>query len=182
MKMKAIAIPMAAGLAAMVLGGCAAHLDTSKHTSGGQVVDLDARTRLLVSVSGVETQPAQAEFAGVPKSKDGEPIHRVLHGSDGTVLFAYDLAVRKAGTGGAYQLSLKPAGKGPTFDAAREVTVQGQEAVRVELMEEPGTSRKIEDIFRLVPADRTGEDLHANAFGAHMQMVHSFFHKLFQGD
>jgi hypothetical protein len=175
MKAKAIAILMAAGLS-----GCVQ--STVIHRSGGQVVDLDAHTRLLVSVSGVETQPAQVEFAGVPKSKDGEPMHRVLHGSDGAVLFAYDLEVKKAGAGGAYQFLLKPVGKGPTFDAIRKVTLQGQEAVRVELMEEPGTGRKVEDIFRLMPAEGTGADTHTDAFGAHVQMVHSFFRKLFHGE
>jgi hypothetical protein len=60
--------------------------------------------------------------------------------------------------------------------------VQGQEAVRVELMEEPGTARKVEDIFRLIPAEGTGADAHTDAFGAHVQMVHSFFRKLLHGD
>jgi hypothetical protein len=152
----------------------------SLHVARGQIINLDARTRLVVWVEGVQTRSSDIEVGSV--SKEGEPIHRVLHGDDGNVLFAYDLQISKAGTGGAYHFLLKPAGKGPTFDGNREVTVSSrEEAVRVELMEQPGTGRKVEDVFRLVDSEGHASEAH-QMIGAHLRRAHEMIYRWIHGD
>ncbi len=144
----------------------------------GQAVNLDARTKLLVSTEGGPGQPPAPRLLGSPTSK--EPIHRVLETSDGNVLFGYDLQVGKADSAGSYRLILRPAATGPTFRKSREVTVENRDAVvRVELMEQPETGKKIVDVFRL--ADRTDADLQAelNSPLAHLKAFHDhIFHML----
>jgi hypothetical protein len=166
-------ILLAAGLA-----GC----DHAESVSGKQVVtvDLDARTRLIVSVEGVQTRPASAEFE---RSKEGEPIHRILQSADGKTLFAYDLEVHKSGTAGLYHFLLKPAGNGPTFASTGEVTMKAHEdAVRVELMEQPGTGRKVEDVFRLVDFEGHASEAHDTSIGAHLRRVHEMIRQWVHGD
>jgi hypothetical protein len=172
MKTKTTAVLMAASL-----WGCA-HVETEEPAA--QIIELDGRNRLVVLVSGVQAHPVAGQGTRVRISKAGEPMHRVLEGADGKVLFAYDLEVKKGATNGAYQFQLKPADQGPTFDSVREVTVQGKEAVRVELMEYPGSERKVEDVFRLLPVDTVPQERHASGFDAHVQMVHSMLRHLFQ--
>jgi hypothetical protein len=147
---------------------------------GGQVVDLDAGKRLVLQVEGVHTKSGESD--GVSKAKDGEPIHRVLRDGDGNVLFAYDLQVSRSGKDGAYDFLLKPAaGKAPTFEASRKVTLNAQDAVRVELMEQQGTGRKVEDVLSLVDTSGSASDVH-NAIGAHLRAMHERFYRWVHGD
>jgi hypothetical protein len=85
------------------------------------------------------------------------PIHRILRGSDGKTIFAYDLRVGQAGTDGIHRLVLMPSESGPTFSATRTVNLKpGADAVRVELLAKPGTSQKVVDVFTFAEvADRT---------------------------
>lgn len=136
----------------------------------GQSVRIDAATQLVVSVEGVAAHPK----ARTSEPAEGEPMHRVLQGSDGKTLFAYDLEVSKSGSAGGYRFLLKPADSGPTFDAVREVTVNNRDdAVRVELMEEPGTGRKIEDVFHLSDPPPT--------IGGHLMELHNRFFRWVHG-
>jgi hypothetical protein len=157
------------------LAGC--HPMPFSLASGGQLIDLDARTSLAVSVEGVQARPTASESGRVPRSKEGETIHRVLQNAEGKILFAYDLEVRR-GESGTYTFVLKPAGKGPTFDARRELTVAHQDAVRVELMEQPDTGRKVVDVFRLV--GRTSE-VHEISIGAHLRRAHEMVFQWIHG-
>jgi hypothetical protein len=148
--------------------------------AGGQLIDLDAGKRLVVQVEGVQTK--SDEFDGVWRAREGEAIHRVLQSRGGTILFAYDLRVRKSGAGDGYRFELKPAaGKAPTFDASREVTVNAQDAVRVELMEQQGTGRKVEDVFRLVDTSGNAAETHF-AIGAHLRAAHQLIYRWVHGE
>jgi hypothetical protein len=142
------------------LAGC--HQTVS---SNGQVVQLDGATSLAIAVSGATTLPAPVASV-LPGPKPGDPIHRVLKSADGKVLFAYDLTVDKGGDGESYRLRLKPAAGGPTFAAAREVTVQAQDRVAVELMEQPADGRKLMDNFTVI---RT-QSLHSQLMAMHARL------------
>lgn len=166
-----------AGLTILLALGSAA-CDTSKHLSIGQAVDLEAGKRLVVHVEGVQNKPGAAENYSM--ARDGEPIHRILRSADGTVLFSYDLQVSKSGEG-AYTFLLKPADKGPTFAATREVTMNAHDAVRIQLMEQPGTGRKVEDVFMLADADGTAAETHA-AIGAHLRKMHQMIYNWVHGE
>ncbi len=80
----------------------------------------------------------------------GESVHRVIQGTDGAVLFAYDVAVVR-GDPGTYVLKLKPAAQQPTFSKERSASIRefGQSVV-VELMENPQTGAKLTDAYRFV--------------------------------
>ena len=143
----------------------------------GQSINLDARTKLMVSTQGAAQPPAtRMVFSLTPK----EPIHRVLESGDGKVLFGYNLQVGKGTADGSYRLILKPAATGPTFQKSREVTVENRDAVvRVELMEQPETGKKIVDVFQL--ANRTDADVKAELTSplAHLKAFHDhIFHML----
>jgi hypothetical protein len=146
--------------AALTLGGCAA--DTAAHRaipSHGEVQQVvafsgsrpgGARTLLIFSTEGsgapAVKDPPIAEY------KPGVPIHRVVQNADGKPLFAYDLDISK-NEGGAYRIAVRPAADGPTFKSTREVTVnRDQEAVRVDLLEQPQTGRKVSDWVSVVTA------------------------------
>jgi hypothetical protein len=165
-------------LLALGLGGCM-HVDT-ENSVGMTIIRLDAGTSLTVSVGGVQARSGPIEY--VPPAKSATPMHRVLHGSDGKVLFAYDLQLIKGAPGGEYRFLLRPAALGPTFEAVREVTVRGHDLVKVELMEEPATGRKVEDIFRLLPAEGAQRGSNPNTAEAHLARIHSFFRQLIHGD
>lgn len=159
-------------VAAVLLAGCAHFQGVQK--SGTQVIALDTKTGLAVAVDGVLTRATPI----VRQALNGtEPIHRVLQGGDGNFLFAYDIDVTKASSAGAYQLRLKPARSGATFATVREVTVRGKDTVRVELMEQPETGRKVEDVFSLVALEENTADP-----GTHLNHIHAFFRNLFHGD
>ena len=162
---------LAAGAMLVTLGltGCQTTVPPS--------VRIDKETRLFVSVEGIRESTTPL----VPSSTEGEPIHRTLQNGDGRILFAYDLEVSKTDTADAYRFLLKPADDGPTFDASREVTVSTHDdSVRVELMEEPGTGRKVEDVYRLLKGRPWGP--HDSMFQQHVYMVHSFFRRLLDGE
>jgi len=157
---------------ALALAGCA-HFQ-SVESSGAQLIELDGENRLAVAVEGVDTHAMPVQFVSAGA---GEPLHRVLQGADGKVLFAYNLDVKKNPAAGSYRLLLRPAGAGSTFAAVREATVRGKDSVRVQLMEEPGTGRKVEDVFRLVKAEENMADPQA-----HLKRIHAFFRNLFHGE
>jgi hypothetical protein len=102
---------------------------------------------LSVAVEGVEARSV-GEIQG--SARDGQTIHRVLQGDDGKLLFAYDLAIKR-GDAGSYIIVLKPAaGNGPTFAATREVTLTADDrVVRVDLLEQPSTGRKVTDVLHV---------------------------------
>ena len=158
-------------LIALVLAGCAHFQGVQK--SGAQLIELDGENRLAIAVDGVETRATPVHFVS---ARAGGPLHRVLQGGDGRILFAYNLDVKKIQTDGSYRLLLRPAGVGSTFAAVREVTLNSKDIVRVQLMEEPGTGRKVEDVFRLMPAEANAADP-----AAHLQRIHTFFRNLFHG-
>jgi hypothetical protein len=119
-------------------------------------------TRLKVSTEG----------AGAQTVAVGETAHRILRNSDGKVLFAYDLQAKKTGAG-LYRLSLRPSQQQPTFETEREVTVSGNESVRVDLMEKPGTGQKITDVFSLAQ-DAT--------IGSHLIQFHNHIYRAVHGE
>ena len=128
-------------------GTIACQTSYSEHAAARQAVSLGNGALLSVAVEGVEARSA----GGIQSSaRDGQTIHRVLQGDDGKLLFAYDLAVKR-GDAGSYTIVLKPAaGSGPTFAATREVTLAPDDrAVRIDLMEQPSTGRKVTDVLHV---------------------------------
>jgi hypothetical protein len=127
--------------------------------------------QLTVKVEGAGTPPL-----GISEAAPGEPIHRVVTGRDGKVLFAYDLEVRKQGESGKYRLLLKPSQQKPTFEKAREVTVNPQdESVRVELMERPGTGEKVVDVFSFRSDSQEFSPM------AHLRQLHNHLFRMVHG-
>jgi hypothetical protein len=125
----------------------------------------------------VRTEGLDTPQVSVSEITPGQAIHRVLRNSAGNVLFAYDLDVAKQG--GAYRFLLQPASAGPTFAAPREVNVtSGNEAVRVELMAQPGTSNKIVDVFSLSNSPDVPE---STGFGDHLMAMHNRLWKWVHG-
>ncbi len=164
----------------MAIGSTACDTAKSSSFSGAQVVELAAGKHLVLRVDGVQSKSGESE--GVSKAKDGEPIHRVLQSPDGTVLFAYDLQVNKSGAG-AYRFVLNPAeGKAPTFQVSREVTLDAQDAVRVELMEQQGTGRKVEDVLSLVDSAGKPSGAHDDAFMQHLYAMHQRIYHWIHGE
>jgi hypothetical protein len=155
--MKKYSILLAAGLA-----GCHAA------ATNVQLIDLDDNTRLVVVVEGAPTSQTPVAMV-IPGPKPGDPIHRVLRSADGRILFAYDLEVKKGGGSEPYTFLLKPAVKGPTFASVREAALSTREgSFRVELMEQPATGRRIEDVYSV---------LENESFGTHLMRLHNqFFH------
>jgi hypothetical protein len=166
--------------AVMALGGltaCGSAVSLHK-SSAAQLIDVDAQTRLRVRVEGGDAHPSGALLGAVAKPSPGAPIHRVLEGSDGKVLFAYDLEVGKGAADGLYHFVLKPSSKKPTFEGLREVAVRPRgDSVRVELMERPETGEKVVDVFELGGREdvtvKERKNLHAQ--------IHSFMMHLFEG-
>ncbi len=124
-------------LAALAVTGCG----NGTHEFQSIIVD---KKVLAVSTAG-ETDGASTGSQNVGL---GETVHRVIHGKQGETLFAYDLAIQR-GDPGTYVLHLKRAAQEPTFARERSVSIQevGQ-SVRVELMENPQTGKKIADAYR----------------------------------
>jgi hypothetical protein len=160
---------------ALWMAGCA-HVQSVGNT-GGQAIQLDAKTLLDVRVEGVNARPTPEKFLAVPTWKEGEPMHRVLYGADGALLFAYDIGIQKGS--GAYRLSLSPSGAGSTFAETREISVNSTGTVRVELMEEPATGRKVEDVFRLAPIETRLEFADPMA---HLRGIHELIARHLHGD
>lgn len=131
-----------------------------------------ASQSLAVRTEGLDSP--QAESVG--QITPGQPIHRVLRNSAGKVLFTYDLDVAKyaPGTGPdgtTYRFLLKPATGGPSFAATREVNVTPEsEAVRVELLAQPGSGKKVVDVFTLSAPSKVIE---STGFGDHLMAVHN---------
>jgi hypothetical protein len=139
-----------------------------------------AAQSLAVRTEGLGATQSQS----VAEITPGQPIHRVLRNNSGKVLFAYDLDVAKyaPGTGpegATYRFLLKPAEGGPTFAAAREVNVIPEnEAVRVELMVQPGTTNKVVDVFSLSASPATAEN---TGFVDHLMAMHNHLFKWLHG-
>jgi hypothetical protein len=151
-------------VAAAGLAGCAAHVESSNL----QTVRLDDDTSLAIVVDGAPTVPAPVASV-LPGPKPGDAIHRFLKSSDGKVLFAYDLRIDRSGADGSYNVVLKPAAGGPTFAATRTVAIPPPPGtVQVELMEQPGTGRKVEDGFRIF----RGQSFHSRLLAIHNQFYH----------
>jgi hypothetical protein len=117
----------------------------------------------------VRTESADSSQAQTLSGTNEAPIHRVLRGADGKVLFAYDLTLAQSGADGPWHLLLKPAaGGGPTFATARSVDMKGTgEAVRVELLQRPGTGDKVVDVFTLSETAPASEGIHAHLMAMH---------------
>jgi hypothetical protein len=159
---------------ALVLTACA-----PSGRDAGQMIQMDARNWLSIRVDGVQARGSAP--GGIPR--DGEPIHRVLQSADGKILFQYDLAVRRTAPNEAWHFLLKPAGSGPTFASAREVSVTSRlDTVRVELMENPATGRKVADVFTLLNVDERDAELHSASFSAHAKKFHSMLRHFIHGD
>jgi hypothetical protein len=120
------------------------------------------QTRLRVSTNGAEAQTAVV----------GETVHRVLRGSDGKVLFAYDLEAKKM-PDGLFRLQLKPSQQKPTFEKERAITVGWKNGVQVDLMEKPGTGQKITDLFYVGQTP---------TIGGHLMQLHNHLYKMVHGD
>ncbi len=125
----------AASLVAIALAGCQA---AANHLA------------LTVHMEGAQVQAGPKEVMLVP-SNTGEAVHRILKNSSGKALFAYDIKAGKDDGAGNYHFLLAPAaGTIPTFESTRELAVKaGEESVKVELMEQPGTGRKIADVLQV---------------------------------
>ena len=161
MKMKFASLLMT-GL--VLLAGC-------QHGPVGQA--LDNKTALLVNVHG-------DALASLQKQADtGETLHRVVESSDRKeVLFAYDIDVKKSPGDGSWKFLLKPSTQKPTFEKAREVTVQSaDETVRVELLEQPETGQKIVDVFELQSVQTHKVNVSLTDAKAHVIKLHN---RLFQ--
>jgi hypothetical protein len=115
---------------------------------------------------------------GSDRAHAGETVHRILRGDDGTVLFAYDIVLRRTSDKKQFRLQLLPSvGKAPTFAVKREAMAKTDEdLVRVELMEQPETHEKIVDIYRLaspaVAESESGEWSLMKAHNALFRWVH----------
>jgi hypothetical protein len=146
-------------------GMVACQTSYSAHPAARQAILLGNGALLSVAVEGVEARDA-GEIQG--SARDGQTIHRVLRDENGKPLFAYDLAVTR-GDAGSYTLVLKPAaGNGPTFSATREVTLTPNDsAVRVDLMEQPSTGRKVTDVLHL--ANERPIKIHSHLMALHNQ-------------
>ena len=150
--------------------GCGAAAVTQAR---GQTIALNDHASLLMSVEGAQTSGI---VGGALRPKEGEPFHRILRDSDGKVVFAYDLDVTSSPTGESYSFVLKPASPGPTFAGSRKVTAVLNGGVKVELMEQPGTGRRIVDVFRVVRQENTEE-----SFGSHLMALHNRFFRWVHG-
>jgi hypothetical protein len=148
----------------------------SPHSPTGEAVQLDKTHLLMIGVEGV--QPGNpTDVAQYLRNQSGEPIHRSLEDGHGKVLFTYDLQVAKSEPDGTFTFLLKPAGAGPTFAATRKVTLQtAGDTARIELMEQPGTGRKIADVFRVQKFE-----FHDMSFGEHLLAAHNRFFKWVHG-
>jgi len=157
-------------LAASCMVAC--QVSYSPNATARQAILVADGTLLSVAVEGVEARSA-GEIQG--SARDGQTIHRVLQGDDGKPLFAYDLAVKR-GDAGSYTIVLKPAaGNGPTFAATREVTLTPDDrAVRVDLMEEPSTGRKVTDVLHLASE-------HPVTVRSHLLALHNQFFRWIHG-
>ena len=146
-------------LAVLALGGC------GHGSQEFQSIIVDKKV-LAVTTAG-ETAGASTGSQNVDL---GETVHRVIHGKQGETLFAYDLAIHR-GVAGTYVLHLKPTAGAPTFARERSVSIQevGQ-SVRVELMENPLTGKKIADAYRFFQPVTLGS-LHRDLVRAlHLEM------------
>jgi len=156
------------------LSGCHGMVNTSS-----QQIELDPQNALQVTVQGAEIYPVAGDKTSASKPRPGEPIHRTLISRGGSVLFAYDLQVGKADKPGSYRFLLQPAKQGPTFKSTREVVVTRADVVRVELMEQPETGQKIEDVFvigrKVVQKEMTDPIEHLKAL--HNAVFHYFHDK-----
>jgi hypothetical protein len=146
-------------------GTIACQTSYSEHAAARQAMSLGNGALLSVAVEGVEARSA-GEVQG--SARDGQTIHRVLQDDNGKPLFAYDLAVKR-GDAGSYTIVLKPAaGNGPTFAATREVTLTPDDrAVRIDLMEQPSTGKKVTDVLH-VGTDRP-MTIHSHLIAIHNQ-------------
>ncbi len=140
-----------------VAGGC-------QHASAGPAgwhrVAVDPKAQLIVQVEGGKEGVVPSDVT-IP-AKTGETVHRVLRGEDGTVLFAYDVVLKKSAKKNEYQLLLSPATGGrPTFASKRTVVARtDQDLVRVELMQQPETHEKIVDVYKLMEVKVLNLDVH----------------------
>jgi hypothetical protein len=149
-------------------GMVACQTSKSLQAPAAQSIEVGEGTRLVVAVEGVEARNA-GEIQG--SASGGQVIHRVVQDDSGKPLFAYDLAVKR-GDAGAYTFILKPAaGKGPTFAGTREVTLTPEDrAVRVDLMEQPSTGKRVTDVLRL--SNERPMTLHSHLMAIHNQFFH----------
>ena len=111
------------------------------------IVDKDT-----VLTAHVENSPAstRAGLSATGKSPNAK-LHRVLQAPSGSVLFAYDADIHRGTEAGSYGITLKPVKGSPTFAATREVTAQRDEdQIRVELVEDSLSHRKIVDVLQFV--------------------------------
>jgi hypothetical protein len=171
-------------LAAAVFGlACASCVEHGSSRVGSQLIDLDAKTRIMVQVEGAIAQPGPVLYADLRGANGGAPIHRELQGLDGKALFAYDLTIRKSAPAGNFRFQLNPAaGNTPTFAKTREVALTPQDdTVRVVLMEQPATGKKIVDVFHVLERRPNSEDT-PMTFQSHLMALHNRFFKWVHGD
>ena len=111
------------------------------------IVDKDT-----VLTAHVENSPASTR-AGFSATGSGPnaTLHRVLRTPSGSVLFAYDADIQPGTEAGAFGITLRPVKGSPTFAATRKVTAQRDEdQIRVELVEDAISHRKIVDVLQFV--------------------------------
>jgi len=169
---------LAAGiLPALALAACQTSAEQPPSLSGQQLIELSPGALLVVGVEGVQLSPAATPHSAA-RSSAGELIHRVLQTNDGKLLFAYDLSVSKTAQNGDWKLQLMPAAQGPTFSAARQVSLRSaDESVHVELMEQRNTGRTISDVFTLRHTQTRDFSVHG-----HLLAIHRYFRHLLQGE
>lgn len=132
---------------AILSGGCGTHI--AAETTNWRTVAVDPGALLTVRVEGAPQGITPIDASN--RALEGQTTHRILRNQDGSVLFAYDLAMKKTADKKQFKLLLLPAGSGgPTFANRREVSARvDEDMVRVELMEQPQTHEKIVDVYRL---------------------------------
>ena len=127
---------------------------------GWRRVAVDSGAQLVVQLEGGRAGliPTDETTPG----KTGETVHRMLRGDDGSVLFAYDVVLKKTAKKKEYQLLLSPVASGaPTFSGKRTVLAKADEdLVRVELMQQPETLEKLVDVYKLMAVTELNLDLH----------------------
>ena len=132
---------------AILSAGCGTH--RVAETTNWRTVAVDPGALLTVRVVGAPQDNTPIDLSN--RALEGQTTHRILRNQDGSVLFAYDLVMKKTADQKQFKLLLLPAANGgPTFANKREASARvDEDMVRVELMEQPQTHEKIVDVYRL---------------------------------
>jgi hypothetical protein len=125
------------------------------------------------TVATVEDQRGVLDLGTKIDEGVGSTTHRVIQDGNGKTLFEYTAEVAGFNPDGSYHILLKPAGKGPTFAATRDVSMLEHDKARVELMSDPATGRKIVDHISLMKHQ---------TIGSHLMALHNHIYHWVHGD